>query len=266
MQDHLLSVVVITYNEEGQIRDCIESVLPVADEIIVLDSFSQDQTASICAEYPILRFSQQAFAGYSPQKNAANALARGKYILSLDADERLSPELCRKLQALKAEGFEAHAYTMPILNNYLGSWIRHGNWYPGRKLRLFLREYGSWQGHIHEHIGFSIAEPQVVDLRGDILHYSYRTVEEHISQFNRFSTMVAEDLQAKGKRASWRHLLINPSWHFLRAYIFRRGFLDGYKGFLIALISAFASFAKYAKLREYNKQAAHEEDTPQQNR
>ena len=247
-----ISVVIITLNEEANIGRCIEAVLPFADDIVVMDSFSTDATAEICARYPIVQFFQHAFDGYTPQKNRANALAKHPWILSLDADEVVSEELRQSILAIKAEP-KADAYTFNLCTNYLGQWIRHGSWYPDRKLRLFDQRKGQWEGYIHEKI---VMQPgsRFAWLKGDLLHYSYTSFEQHLRQSQTYSFMVAQDLYKKGKRSSWFKLWLNPWVAFLKSYVFKRGFMDGYYGYVIARMNAFWTFAKYAQLRELERQ------------
>lgn len=246
-----ISVVIITYNEERNIRRCLESVITVADEIIVVDSISADNTKEICAEFDVV-FKEQKFLGYIEQKNHALKFAKYNFVLSLDADEALSDEL--KNSILKAkENLMASGYTMNRLTNYCGKWIHHCGWYPDKKLRLFNHKLGSWGGiNPHDEFFFNTNE-NIIHLHGDILHYSYYTVEGHYQQADRFSDIAAEAYFEKGKRSSFINLWFSPIIRFIRDYFFLLGFLDGTAGFRICYISAFTTYRKYKKLINLQK-------------
>jgi glycosyltransferase involved in cell wall biosynthesis len=248
-----LSVVIITLNEEKNIRRCLESVRSVADEIVVVDSLSTDDTVRICAEYGV-RVIAQPFLGYIEQKNFALSKAINPFILSLDADEALSPDLAASILAEKAIGFPADGYTMNRLSWFCDRWIRHGSWYPDRKLRLVRASAASWGGtNPHDRLIIG-GQVNMKHLQGDLLHYTYHTLEEYIAQGNRFSTIAAKAMYAQGKRASWWHMVWNPAMAFVKSYLLRAGFLDGFYGYLIARQSASQTLFKYAKLRMLQKQ------------
>ena len=244
-----LSVVVITFNEEANIARCLEAARAVADELVVVDSFSTDRTVEICRELGA-RVVQHAFAGYVEQKNFATAQARHDHVLQLDADEVLTEELRRSIRAAQ-ESWQGAGYTLARLTNYCGSWVRHGGWYPDRKLRLYDRRLGRWEGLLlHERYELAAGQPAPLPLGGDALHYSYTSVEQHVAQLNRFTSIAAEELWLKNKRrVSWFHLLLKPWWKFVHGYFLRAGFLDGFAGLSIAVISAWGVFLKFAKLK-----------------
>ena len=244
-----LSVVIITFNEEANIARCLEAARPVADELLVVDSFSTDRTVEICRALGA-RVVQHAFEGYVEQKNFATAQARHEHVLQLDADEVLTEELCRSVQAAK-ESWQGGGYTLARLTNYCGSWVRHGGWYPDRKLRLYDRRLGRWEGLLlHERFELSSSQPSPQALAGDALHYSYTSVEQHVAQLNRFTSIAAEELWLKDKRrVSAFHLLLKPGWKFVHGYLIRGGFRDGFAGLSIAVISAWGVFLKFAKLK-----------------
>lgn len=247
-----LSVVIITYNEEKNIGRCIDSVKAVADEVVVLDSFSSDRTVMIAQEKGAV-VHQQKFAGYGAQKNAAAALAGHDYTLYLDADEFLSPALEAAILEEKQNDFPADAYSMNRLNNYCGKWIRHGSWYPDKKIRLLRREKGRWTHDIvHESIQ---TDPGIrtVHLPADLLHYAYTSLGDHISKNNRYSTLSAQLKRERGQSTNWFKILFNPFWNFLNSYIFRLGFLDGFYGFVIAVNIAHLTFMKHYKLYALKK-------------
>lgn len=246
-----LSVVVITFNEEKNIGRCIGSVKEIADEIVILDSFSTDKTVEIARGLGAAVF-QQAFAGYIEQKNDALARATYPFVLSLDADEAIDERLKMAILEVKQNPV-ARGYSMNRCTSYCGHFIRHGTWYPDRKLRLFYKTDAGWAGiNPHDEVAFHRPE-RVVRLKGDILHYSYGFLEEHITQNNRFSTISAQAYLQKGKRGGWFKMVFNPFWAFTNCYIFRGGFLDGFYGWVIAVNVAHLTFMKYYKLYALRK-------------
>jgi glycosyltransferase involved in cell wall biosynthesis len=244
-----LSVVIITFNEEKHIRRCLESVQGIADEIIVVDSFSTDKTEEICSGYKTI-FLKQPFLGYKDQKNFALDTASHDFVLSLDADEALSSELKTSILQQKEKDFEADAYMMNR-STFLGAkQIKHGTWYPDSKLRLWNRKKGRWSGiNVHEKIEMD-GNASVKKLKGDILHYSYNNFEEIILQNNKFTSIQAKAMFERGKKAPAYKLVINPLVAFINGYIFKLGFLDGLEGFFIASSVAYQTMVKYAKLRK----------------
>lgn len=253
-----LSVVIITKNEEKNIGRCLESVLPVADEIVVVDSLSDDNTRNICLQYGA-RFIEQPFLGYIQQKNFALSQASHAFVLSLDADEALDAQLTQSILSVKQQAVPAIAYKMNRLTNFCGRWIRHGRWYPDRKVRLFNKGQAKWGGE-NPHDKIILAnEVQAVQLKGDILHYSYYTIEEYLSQINKFSTIQAEGLYKRGKKANAVKIYLNPVVAFIRAYLFGAGFLDGYRGLIIAYGIAYTTLLKYGKLKLMNGQSNRQE-------
>ena len=225
----------------------MDSVKNIADEIVVLDSFSTDQTPDIVRHRGGL-LHQQSFTGYGSQKNKAAALASGNYILFLDADEFLSEELCKAIQVQKQNNFAFHGYSMNRLNNYCGQWIRHGSWYPDKKLRMINREKGHWNTNlVHEFIVMD-GQSTICHLTGDILHYAYRSAEQHTTKNRSYSLLSAKLLLQKGRRSNWFKVVFNPLWAFIHSYIVKLGFLDGYNGFRIAVNIARLTLLKYTKL------------------
>jgi glycosyltransferase involved in cell wall biosynthesis len=247
-----ISAVVITYNEEKKIERCIRSLQKVADEIIVVDSFSSDGTIEISTRLGAKNF-QHIFEGYIEQKNYAIALASNTFVLSLDADEILSDELISSISKIKNNPLQADGYTMNRLNNYCGKWIRHCGWYPDKKLRLIDKTKGKWGG-VNPHDKFIINPGTTLKhITGDILHYSYDSVEAHIEQQKRFAEISAQHMHKLNKCSTFFHVYLKPPIKFLRDYIFHLGFLDGYYGFIISKISASAMYRKYARLRELQR-------------
>ncbi len=245
-----LSVVIITFNEEKNIARCLDSIQGIADDIVVVDSFSTDKTEEICKKYKV-NFVQCKWQGYSLTKNFANQLAKNDWILSLDADEVLSDELKQSVLKVKKEGLLITA-KFNRLTNYCGHWIKHCGWYPDVKVRMFDRRITLWEGTIHEELKFS-EDISLVHLAGDCLHYSYYTIEQHYKQADKFTSIAAQDLFSQGKKASVLKLIVSPIIKFLRDYIFNLGFLDGSAGFTVCKISAYATFLKYKKLRNIYK-------------
>jgi len=240
-----LSVVIITFNEEKNIERCLKSVQTVADEIIVLDSNSTDKTIDICNTYKAKVF-QQKWLGYSEQKNKANTFTQHNYILSIDADEALSEELTKSILTEKQNGFFG-AYQFNRLNNYCGQWIKHTSWYPDTKLRIWNKNEAQWQGEIHEDVVFT-RETVVTHLNGDLLHYSYYSINEHIAQANKFSEIAAQQRFEQGKTVSLIKLTTAPFFKFIKEYFIKLGLLEGVYGFTISIISAHETFLKYIKL------------------
>ncbi len=244
-----ISAVIITYNEEKNIERCLSSLVDIADEIIVIDSFSSDATKEICSRFNV-NFIEAEWLGYSKSKNFGIEQSKYSYILSLDADEEVSESLKMQILNAKEMGLTS-AYSCNRLSNYCGKWIHHGDWYPDRKMRLWNKADGLWEGEIHESVNLR-KEIKVKHLKGDIHHFSYYSISEHLVQTNKYSSLSAINLFNKNKKAGFIKLVISPFIHFGRSYFFKLGFLDGFYGFTIALITAFGTFLKYAKLKEMN--------------
>jgi glycosyltransferase involved in cell wall biosynthesis len=246
-----ISAVIITLNEEKNIGRCIQSLLPVVDEIIIWDAFSTDRTKEISESLGAKVF-QHAWEGYSVSKNKANDAALGDYILSIDADEELSPALKQNLLKIKSS-IHNEAYVFTRINNYCGTWIRHSGWYPEYKTRLFKKGEAKWVGEIHEHLEFK-TKPEFLIILGDLLHYSIVSVEHHVQKIFLYSKLTAQKDFQNGVRPSVIfHGLLKPSFHFFKNFLLQRGFLDGYKGFVIASMAAFERFLRYVKLKELYK-------------
>lgn len=247
-----ISAVVITYNEENNIERCLESLKEVADEAVVVDSFSSDRTEEICQNKGA-HFIQHRFEGHIEQKNYAVSCASNQRILSLDADEALSEKLKHSILTAK-KNWEYDGYSVNRLTNYCGKWIRHCGWYPDRKLRLWDRSKGHWRGvNPHDHVIMDKNSP-ICHLNGDLLHYSYPTIKHHISQINSFSDIAARAAFERGRSSNVLiDLCLNPTLTFLKKYFLNLGILDGYEGFVISVNTAYGKFLKYIKLRELDK-------------
>lgn len=247
-----LSVVIITYNEERNIGRCLDAVQSIADDIVVLDSFSSDRTESICREKGA-RFIQHAFDGHIEQKNRAITHAKFPHILSLDADEAPDEELLAAIRAAKTN-WTHDGYTMNRLTNYCGQWIKHCGWYPDTKLRLWDSRKGAWTGiNPHDRYELTAAGATEKHLPGNILHYSYYTVEEHHRQADKFARIAAEALYKNGKHISMGMVYVKTIAKFLRNYFLHLGILDGGNGFTICRITAAETYSKYMLLRGFWK-------------
>ncbi|MDR1878858.1 MAG: glycosyltransferase family 2 protein, partial [Bacteroidales bacterium] len=195
---------------------------------------------------------QREWTGYADQKNSAAALATYNIILSVDADEALSDQLRQSILHLKQTEKQHFVGRLNRLNNYCEKWIRHGGWYPDRKIRIFDRTNAHWTGDVHETIRYSSSD-EVITLEGDLFHYSYYSIEEHILKANTFSTIAAMEAFKKNEQVSLFKICIRTSWKMIRDYVCRFGFLDGYYGYVICRINTFGTFLKYIKLYELNK-------------
>jgi glycosyltransferase involved in cell wall biosynthesis len=246
-----ISAVIITYNEERNILRCLESLQGIVDEILVVDSQSKDKTVEICAGKGA-RVLQHEFEGFRQQKEWAVAQAKFDWILSLDADEVLSDELKTTILKVKEQP-DADGYYFNRLNNYLGTWIKHCGWYPDAKLRFWYRQKGGWKGiNLHESVEMQ-SGTVVKKLEGDLLHYTYHSISQHLNQLNRYSEMAAAEGFAKGKRSSVAIAIFKAIWKFKRDYLFKLGFLDGAAGFQVCVMGAFAVYIKYLKIRELKR-------------
>jgi len=245
-----LAVCVITLDEEDRIGECLDAVT-WADELIVVDSGSADRTAAI-ARAKGARVVVREWPGYAAQKNFALEQASSDWVLSIDADERVTPELAAEIRGLLAAPPEGIAgCSVPRRTWYLGRWIRHGGWYPDRKVRLVRRGRGRWEGSlVHERL---VAEGPTRELHGDLLHYTYRDIADHLRRIDRFTTEAAQALAAAGRRSGLLGMLVHPPAKFLKMYLLRAGFLDGAPGFVVAVLGGYYVFLKYAKLWELQR-------------
>lgn len=242
-----ISAVLIAFNEEHNIEAALRSLEGVADEIVVVDSGSTDRTTKIARKYTDRVF-ERTWTNYADQKNFANDRARHLWLLSLDADERLSPGLRDEILGLKDGTPDCAGFSMPRRVFYLGRWIRHSGWYPDRRIRLFRKDAARWEGaYVHESLVLSGAPRP---LSGDIQHFTYRNIAEHVARINTFSELGAQKLYAARRKARWPQLVFLPPARFLKSYLFRLGFLDGFAGLVISVLTGYAIFLRYAKLRE----------------
>lgn len=244
------SAVIITLNEERNIGRCLSSLNGVVDEIVVVDNGSKDRTQAICEEHGA-RFIHQKWLGYGQQKNLANEQATGDYILSLDADEELSEKLKTEVLRVKAEeGLNPSVRPIKVygfnrLTNYCGKWVKHGGWYPDKKIRLFPKGTAKWnENKVHEDLEL-IGDPEVIWLKGDLLHYSYYTIEEHEARAKKYAELGAQKLIDRKKKNLGLKAILSPIVRFIKMYIIQGGFLDGKAGYHIARITSKEVKMKY---------------------
>ncbi len=247
-----ISVAIITYNEEKNIGRCIKSVLDIADEVVVIDSFSTDKTPQICHELGV-RFFTNPFIGHIEQKNHAIAQTKFDYILSLDGDEELGANLLLEIKKIK-NGENSNAlfdgYFFNRRTNYAGYWVHHCGWYPDKKLRLFNKHKAHWAG-VNPHDIIKMDEGATIQsIPFDILHYSYESITAHISQTNKFTTIAAKAAFSKGVRSNIFKIVTRPILKFLRDYFLKLGMLDGRYGIIICAINSLSALLKYSKIFE----------------
>ena len=243
-----VSICIIALNEEDRIGDCIRSV-QWSDEILLVDSHSTDRTREIAAQLGA-RVIERDWPGYAAQREFATRNAQHDWVFWIDADERVSPQLRDELIALRKAGFPGAAgWHIPRRSSYLGRWIRHGTWYPDLCLRLFDRRRGRWVSHrdypLHEHVTL---DGRADRLRHDLLHYPYRDFAEHLRGIDRYTTIMAQGMSERGRRARLTDVIVRPWIRFARFYFLKVGFLDGWRGLLLAYLAAHYVRMKYAKL------------------
>lgn len=259
-----LSVVLVTLNEEANIERCLRSLRGV-DEIVIYDSGSKDQTLNLARDVvrlelqeTSLRVEQGSWKGFGPTKQIATGLAKNDWILSLDADEVVSPELFLEIKEQLLRLDPQVGYRVPRRSRYLGNWISHGGWYPDFQLRLFNRKFSNWDAEpIHE----KVIAPKLGKLSGDLLHYVFRDIEHQVQTNNRYSSLQAKKLLLQEVEFNWFHFMTKPLVKFLECYVFKLGFLDGWPGYVIARNASHSVFMKWAKLRELELNQAHEMET-----
>jgi len=244
-----ISVIIITLNEERNIEECLESV-KWADEIVIVDSHSSDQTREMAAKYTDKIFDVD-WQGYAAAKNFAIEQTSSEWILWIDADERVTGGLRDEIQPIVQGTAVFNGYEIPRKAYFLGRWIKHCGWYPGYVLRLFKRGAATFNhSNVHEGLLFSGNRAR---LKNDILHYTDRNIEHYYHKFNRYTSLAIDDLIARNKKFTLSDLLFRPLFVFFKMYILKRGFLDGIQGFLLCVFSANYVFTKYAKLWEREK-------------
>lgn len=243
-----ISVVLITFNEENKIRKTIEAVSSLTDDIIVIDSFSTDATKSICYELQVT-FVQQAWIGYGNQKNTGHAYAKHDWILSIDADEVVSPELLKELKSLDLRS-EKQVFNIPFKTYFCNILIQYGGWNPQYHIRLFNKKVTEWDSlAVHETLKYP-SDVEVVTLSSTIDHYSYDSIEDYNAKSERYTDLFATRLKERGKKATWVKIQISPVFTFIKEYIFKLGVLDGVIGFKIACLNYNYTKQKYSKLKK----------------
>ena len=249
-----ISAVIITYNEELFIGKCLASLDGIADEIVVVDSFSTDSTEEICRKYNV-RFIKHPFEGFRDQKNFALQHTTYKNILSLDADEALSDQLRESIIAIK-DKWDYDGYRFNRRNYFCGTWIKYSEWYPDKQLRLFYSNDGKW-GELNLHEKFMMSNGATIGkLKGDLLHWPITSLQDHIDKMNKYSQIGAQEFHKAGRKTNLFTPYIHLFWGFFRSYILKGGFLDGHNGYIICSLYAKSSFNKYKKLRLLNKASA----------
>jgi glycosyltransferase involved in cell wall biosynthesis len=240
-----LTACIITFNEADRIDACLRS-LSFCDEIVVVDSHSTDATRQIAGSLNA-RVIERDWPGYRSQKQFAVESASNDWVLCLDADERVTSQLREEIEALRSRGFADHAgWSVPRITDYFGQFLRHGNAYPDRLIRLFDRRRGGWTGEeIHENTRVT---GSVGQLHGHLEHFSYRSLTDHHNRMARYADLMARGLHARGKRCGLLKVLFNPAWRFFRGYVLRLGFLDGWRGVVFHLVEANYVRKKYLGL------------------
>ena len=240
-----ISATIITFNEERNIARVLES-LRCCDEVLVLDSGSNDRTVEIATKLGA-HVVEASWHGYAAQKNIATELAANDWILALDADESVSEALEAEIWQIKKAGPDAAGYSMPRLAQYLGRWILHSGWYPDRKVRLFDRRKAHWVGKfVHESVK---VEGRIVHLQSNLLHFTCDSLSQHLRSMDGYTTLAAQEIVSRGIKVNLSRMLFDPIWTFFRTYIVKLGFLDGAEGLAIAYMAALYNFVKFFKAR-----------------
>ena len=246
-----ISGVIITFNEEKNIARCINSMLKVCDEILVVDSFSTDRTKEICLELGA-RFVENKWAGFLDQKNFAQDQASFDYVLQLDADEELSEALKSSILEIK-QNWKFDGYRFNRFTNFCGKWIKHSGWYPDAKLRLYDRRKGRWSG-LDPHPGVEMsADSSTSKIKGDLLHYSFDSYEDLIIRSASYAKQAAHAMKQMGKSTNSLKMTFSPAVRFFKDFILRGGFRDGFEGYIICKTAAYYTFLKYMYLKILNQ-------------
>lgn len=249
-----ISVCVVAGNEAHRIRPALDSIKDWTAEIVLaIDDKVTDGTGEVAAKYGA-KVVSQPWRGHAAHRNFASANATQPWLLALDADEVVSEKLRDEIMGvLRSNGANPPAaYSFPRLSYFGGRWIRHGNWYPDRKVRLWRKEAGQWEGDPHEKL---VLRGQVVPLRSELLHFSNENIDHLLGKIRIVSTIFVHQCQTRGRHTRWTDLAVRPFWKFFRAYILRLGFLDGWPGYFIAWMDSFSTVTRYAKVIEAEQPA-----------
>lgn len=249
-----ISACIISYNEENKIEDCLKSLEGVVDEIIVVDSLSTDKTKDIVRKYTDKIYDQK-FLGHVEQKNLAVEKASYDWILSLDCDERLTDELKNSILKIKNNLDDADVYRVARRTFYVYRWLNHC-WYPDFKVRLFNRKSAKWGG-TNPHDRVEVAGDNIITLKGDMEHYSFNSISEHIKTIDSFTEIGAQEILKKNKSVSIISPFTHGIWTFIKLYFLKRGFLDGFAGIVVAVLSGMHAFVKYSKVIIHRKNITH---------
>ena len=250
MPPEKLTAIVTTLNEEGNIADCL-AALSFADEILVVDSFSTDRTVEIARGFPKTRVLQHAYGGNGPQCNWAMDQAASSWVLIVDADERVTPELAREIQDLLGRGPAADHYFLRRDNVFVDRIIRHSGWGQDRLVRLVRRGKARYpEQRVHADMS---PEGPTPTLAAPLLHYTFRSLPQYLEKLHRYAEWGAQDLARRGWRAGWIEVTLRPSWRFFRMYLLEAGFLDGLHGFVVCALQSYGVFLKWARLWEMSR-------------
>ncbi len=251
-----ISACIISFNEEKKIEDCLKSLQPVVDEIIIIDSNSTDKTLEIAKNYTDKIFLHD-FQGYGKQKNLATSKATNNWVISLDCDERLSPELQSAILSIKNNLDENAVYNMARKTFYVYQWLNYC-WYPDRKTRLFNKTKTRWlDNDVHESINTKHLKTKT--LSGDILHYSFDSISDHLKTIDRFTDIGANDLIQRKKSINIFSPITHATWTFIKLYFIKRGFMDGFAGLVVSVLSFMHVFVKYSKAHIIYKQVKYKQ-------
>ena len=247
-----ISSIIIAKNEELNIRRCIESQLECIDEIIIIvDEDSSDKTLEIIKSFSQIKFEITKWMGYAKTKQYAVSLASNDWILWIDADEVITPELCNDLNKFKDSSSTLSAYSIPRLANFLGRWIKHSGWYPGRVVRIFNKNKASFsEKDVHEDL---IVNGEIGELQSNLEHYTDPSIKHYFEKFNNYTSLAAEELKRNNKKFHLSDIILRPVFIFIKMYVIKLGFLDGVQGFILAIFSSAYVFTKYSKFWEIKR-------------
>jgi len=245
-----ISACMITFNNDRTVEGALKSILPLASEIIVVDSFSTDNTPEIIKKYTE-NFEQRAWPGHMDQYNYSISKAKNEWVIFIDADEEISPKLAREItQRVETDSGNYDGYIIHRRTYYLGKWIMHGGWIPDYEIRLFKKSKGAFEGGLHAKVA---VQGKIGTLENIFFHYNYKDIADQVDTINNYSDTAARDMIADGRKFRFINLIFRPPLRFIKEYLFKRGFMDGMPGLIIALSTVYYVFVKYAKLWELQK-------------